>query len=95
MKGKAHDELHKWLHPFMSRVNGYSIDMAADQKRDWFNEVEGSMNDFEQYFEWKFIREHDPGTIKRPGQIKEVEKDWKTKSEKEGRPTKVEDGKMI
>ncbi len=51
MKGKAHDELHKWLLPFIASANKYKSEMSEEQKSDWFNEVEDSMIDFDQYFE--------------------------------------------
>jgi hypothetical protein len=50
MKGKAHDELHKWLLPFIASANAYKSDMSEAQKSEWFNTIEMSMNEFDQYF---------------------------------------------
>jgi len=50
MKGKAHDELHKWLLPFIASANSYKPDMSEAQKSEWFNTIEMSMNEFDQYF---------------------------------------------
>ena len=50
MKGQAHDELHKWLLPFIGTANEFSLDMTADQKKGWFVKVQDSMAEFNTYF---------------------------------------------
>ena len=50
MKGKAHDELHKWLLPFIRTANEHKADMTEKQKNDWFTEVQESMTEFNKYF---------------------------------------------
>lgn len=51
MTGKAHDELHKWLLPYIGTVNEYTTDMSDDQKAAWLDEVRESMKEFEKFFE--------------------------------------------
>lgn len=50
MTGKAHDELHKWLLPFIDLVKDLN---AADSKEDQmqsFKAIQESMNEFNMYF---------------------------------------------
>ena len=47
MKGKAHDELHKWLVPFIELVDAFSKDKSANQ----LTEVKHSFLTFNQYFQ--------------------------------------------
>lgn len=47
MKGKAHDELHKWLIPYIELVDAFSKDKSANQ----FSEIQHSFIIFNQYFQ--------------------------------------------
>lgn len=47
MKGKAHDELHKWLVPFIELVDAFSKDKSANQ----YTEMKHSFLTFNQYFQ--------------------------------------------
>lgn len=47
MKGKAHDELHKWLVPFIELVDAFSKDKSANQ----LTEMKHSFLTFNQYFQ--------------------------------------------
>lgn len=47
MKGQAHDELHKWLLPYLDLVDNFSKDKSAEQ----FTEIQNSFTTFNQYFE--------------------------------------------
>lgn len=47
MKGQAHDELHKWLLPFIDLANAFSKDKSAEQ----FAEIQNSFITFNTYFE--------------------------------------------
>ena len=47
MKGKAHDELHKWLVPFIELVDAFSKDKSANQ----LTEMKNSFLTFNQYFQ--------------------------------------------
>lgn len=47
MKGKAHDELHKWLVPYMELVDLFSKEKSVNQ----FTEIQHSFETFNQYFE--------------------------------------------
>lgn len=47
MKGQAHDELHKWLLPYLDLVDDFSKDKSAEQ----FTEIQHSFTTFNQYFE--------------------------------------------
>ena len=47
MKGKAHDELHKWLVPYMELVDAFYKEKSAHQ----FTEIQHSFETFNQYFE--------------------------------------------
>ena len=47
MKGQAHDELHKWLLPFLDLADNFSKDKSAEQ----FAEIQNSFKTFNQYFE--------------------------------------------
>ena len=47
MKGQAHDELHKWLLPYLDLVTDFSKDKSAEQ----FTEIQNSFTTFNQYFE--------------------------------------------
>lgn len=47
MKGLAHDELHKWLLPYLDLVDEFSKDKSVEQ----FTEIQKSFTTFNQYFE--------------------------------------------
>lgn len=47
MKGQAHDELHKWLLPYIDLVDNFSDGKTNDQ----FTEIQHSFITFNQYFE--------------------------------------------
>ncbi len=47
MKGQAHDELHKWLLPYLDLVDDFSKDKSDEQ----FTEIQNSFTTFNQYFE--------------------------------------------
>lgn len=47
MKGKAHDELHKWLVPYIELVDAFLKDKSANQ----FTEIQNSFKTFNQYFQ--------------------------------------------
>lgn len=50
MTGKAHDELHKWLLPFIDLVKELNAaDSKEDQKKS-FEAIQESMNEFNTYF---------------------------------------------
>lgn len=50
MKGKAHDELHKWLLPYIDLVSELSEAKENTKAEKIFNEVEHSFVTFNQYF---------------------------------------------
>ena len=50
MEGQAHDELHKWLVPFMNTVNGYDPQLGSEQKKLWLIKLQESVNEFSTYF---------------------------------------------
>ncbi len=47
MKGQAHDELHKWLLPFIDLVKAFSKDKSAEN----FAKIQHSFTTFNTYFE--------------------------------------------
>ena len=47
MKGQAHDELHKWLLPYIDLVDNFSKGKSTEQ----FTEIQHSFTTFNQYFE--------------------------------------------
>lgn len=47
MKGQAHDELHKWLVPYIELVDLFSKEKSANQ----FTEIQNSFKTFNQYFQ--------------------------------------------
>jgi len=51
MDGKSHDELHKWLHPYMILVD--ELENAADESvgNEVFLKIEQSFETFNQYFQ--------------------------------------------
>ena len=51
MKGKAHDELHKWLLPFMDSVKELGSSRKEEIGKNQFRIIHKSMREFNQYFE--------------------------------------------
>lgn len=49
MKGKAHDELHKWLIPFMELVEEYESNERNQLEK--FVEIKNALAEFNNYFE--------------------------------------------
>ena len=47
MKGQAHDELHKWLVPYIELVDKFSKEKSKNQ----FIEIQESFKTFNQYFQ--------------------------------------------
>lgn len=47
MKGQAHDELHKWLLPYIDLVEAFSTDKSADN----FTAIQNSFSTFNTYFQ--------------------------------------------
>lgn len=47
MNGQAHDELHKWLVPYIELVDSFSKEKSANQ----FIEIQNSFKTFNQYFQ--------------------------------------------
>ena len=50
MTGKAHDELHKWLVPFIDLVDKFNNTVTLKQQEVYFEEIKESMNEFNTYF---------------------------------------------
>jgi len=51
MKGKAHDELHKWLLPFINNLKALKETTDTETKQQVFKTIADSMNEFNNYFE--------------------------------------------
>lgn len=51
MKGKAHDELHKWLLPYIDMVDKFNKSKNESDNQAIFKEIENSFVLFNQYFE--------------------------------------------
>ena len=50
MTGKAHDELHKWLLPFIDLVKGLNTAGSKEEQKQSFEAIKESMNEFNTYF---------------------------------------------
>jgi len=50
MKGKAHDELHKWLLPFIDLVNEYSNNKDLKKSEILYTQILISLKNFNRYF---------------------------------------------
>jgi len=50
MEGKAHDELHKWLLPFIDLVKDLNAADSKEVQKQSFEAVQESMNEFNTYF---------------------------------------------
>lgn len=51
MKGPSHDELHKWLHPHMERVEKLAQISTEEQGVEVFNAINESFKEFDEFFE--------------------------------------------
>jgi len=51
MKGKAHDELHKWLLPYIDLVNELSNAKDVTNASKQFENIQASFKTFNQYFQ--------------------------------------------
>ena len=47
MEGKAHDELHKWLVPYIDLIDAFSEEESSEN----FANIQQSLNTFNRYFE--------------------------------------------
>lgn len=50
MTGKAHDELHKWLIPFIDLVKELNAADSKEDQKQSFEAIQESMNEFNTYF---------------------------------------------
>ncbi len=50
MTGQAHDELHKWLLPFIELVSGLNEASTGELQEESFQLIKESMNEFNAYF---------------------------------------------
>ena len=50
MTGKAHDELHKWLLPFIDLVKELNTADSKEKQQQSFEVIQESMNEFNTYF---------------------------------------------
>jgi hypothetical protein len=50
MTGKAHDELHKWLLPFIDLVKELNASDSKEKQQKSFEAIKESMNEFNTYF---------------------------------------------
>ncbi len=50
MTGKAHDELHKWLLPFIDLVKDLNAADSKEEQQKSFEAIQESMNEFNTYF---------------------------------------------
>lgn len=51
MTGKAHDELHKWLLPYIDMVDKLNNSKSKDEAAKMFEEIKESYTTFNNYFE--------------------------------------------
>jgi hypothetical protein len=51
MKGDAHDALHKWLLPYIEKVNTLSETKNATEASTQFENIQTSFSTFNQYFQ--------------------------------------------
>ena len=51
MTGKAHDELHKWLLPFIDLVEELDQSKSKEEQKIIFQKIKKSMNEFNAFFE--------------------------------------------
>ena len=53
MSGQAHDELHKWLLPFLDLSEEFSASSAVEKSDSLYNQILNSLGEFHEYFEQK------------------------------------------
>ena len=51
MEGQAHDELHKWLLPYIDLVNKFSKSKSEQESIEYFEKIKLSFVTFNTYFE--------------------------------------------
>ncbi len=51
MEGKAHDELHKWLLPYIDLVNDLAESKDKNESAKYFKNIQISFTTFNQYFQ--------------------------------------------
>jgi hypothetical protein len=51
MSGQAHDELHKWLLPFLELSEEFSISETLAESDSLYNQILNSLGEFHEYFE--------------------------------------------
>ncbi len=51
MSGQAHDELHKWLVPFLGTVEDLGNSSSLSESQKTFREIKSAMVQFNTYFE--------------------------------------------
>lgn len=51
MEGKAHDELHKWLVPYIDMVGKLNASKNSEEALHTFEEIKSSLKTFNKYFE--------------------------------------------
>ncbi|MGE0561692.1 MAG: hypothetical protein AB7O47_07740 [Flavobacteriales bacterium] len=51
MTGQAHDELHKWLLPFLDLASEYAESENIEDAKASFQKINQSFNEFKTYFE--------------------------------------------
>ena len=51
MKGKSHEELHKWLHPHLGLVKELSDAAHSDEAGEVVSRLEESYHTYQMYFE--------------------------------------------
>lgn len=51
MSGKSHDELHKWLHPYMGLIDELESSNDETQANQTLEKIEASFKTFNQYFQ--------------------------------------------
>lgn len=51
MEGKAHDELHKWLHPYLEKIKQLQTAEMADEVANAISEIKTSFGIYHQNFQ--------------------------------------------
>ena len=51
MQGKAHDELHKWLLPFISLSEDFDVALGIEEQKRIYKEFKNAFIEFNVYFE--------------------------------------------
>lgn len=51
MEGKAHDELHKWLVPFIELVDEFSKNAETSEVEKLYSKIKTSFEEFDKFFE--------------------------------------------